>query len=131
MSFGPGTTASTRVDGDEIVVGEQRVGVGAERPGERLELLGLDRQPRRGPVPAEALEVLGAGAEARVQVEGADRPARALPVALGARDQHDRPVVPLDEARGDDADDALVPVGAGDDVPLQAGAAPRATTRSP
>ena len=64
MSFGPGTIASTRVDGDEVVVGEHRVGVRAERRGERLELLGLDRQAGGGPVPAEALEVLGARAEA-------------------------------------------------------------------
>ena len=66
---------------------------------------------------AEALEVLGARGEGAVQVEGAAGAARALPVAAGrAGDQHDRPAVALDEPRGDDADHALVPVRAGDDV---------------
>src|SRR5713101_7593927 len=51
-----------------------------------------------------------------VEVEGRDRAARALPVALGARDEHDRSVVQVDEPRRDDADHALVPALARDDV---------------
>src|SRR5919202_6496093 len=58
---------------------------------------------------AEALELVRAGAEARVEVERGDRPARPLPEVVGAGDQHDRPVEPLYEPRGDDPDHALVP----------------------
>ena len=65
---------------------------------------------------APPLEQVGARAEPAVQVERRDRPARSLPVAVAARDQHDGAVEALDEPRGDDADHALVPVGAGDDV---------------
>ena len=75
-----------------------------------------------------------------VQVERRDRAARALPLAVGAGDQHDRPVVALDEPRGDDADHALVPALARDDVAaaaaarlgprLDLGRSPRARMRS-
>ena len=65
---------------------------------------------------APAPEKCGARAERGVQVERRDRPARALPVALRPGDQHDRAVEALDEARRDDADHALVPVLARDDV---------------
>ena len=82
----------------------------------------LDRQPGGGTVTAEALRCAGARAEARVQVERRHRAARALPLAVGAGDQHDRPVVALDEPRGDDADHALVPALAGDDVAAPAAA---------
>ena len=51
-----------------------------------------------------------------MQVEARDRAARALPVAVRARDEHDGPPVTLDEPRGDDADHALVPVLAGEHV---------------
>src|SRR3954454_16537456 len=71
---------------------------------------------------AVALEVLRARAERAVEVEGGDRPAGALPLALvrAAGDPDDRAAEALDEARGDDPDHALVPVGAREDV----GAAP-------
>ena len=61
-------------------------------------------------MPAEALEVTRACCQRAVQVEVCDRAAGSLPPVVRARDEHDRPVEPLDEARGDDADDALVPV---------------------
>ena len=51
-----------------------------------------------------------------MQVERRYRSPRALPVAVRAGDHHDGPVVALDEARRDDADHALVPALAGDDV---------------
>ncbi len=91
-----------------------------ERVGEGLHLLGADREARRGAVAAEALEVLGTRSEPAVEVEGGERPPRALPQLVRSRDEHDRPIEALDETRGDDADHALVPVGAGDDVPAPA-----------
>ena len=78
-------------------------------------LLG-DREARGGLVSAEALEVLGAGRERAVEVEARDRASRALPRVLRARDEDDRPVEALGEARRDDADHALVPVLAPEDV---------------
>jgi hypothetical protein len=51
-----------------------------------------------------------------VLVERRHGAAGALPLAVGARDHHDRAVVLLDQPRGDDADHALVPALAGDDV---------------
>ena len=72
--------------------------------------------PGGGPMPAEALEMAGAGGEARVEVEARHRSAGALPAVALAGDQHDRPAESLDEPRGDDADHALVPALAPDDV---------------
>jgi hypothetical protein len=90
--------------------------VGGEGCRERLDALGVDRQAGRGPVPAEALEMLGAFRKGAVEVEGRGRAPGALPLAVGARDQHDRPVEALDEPRGDDADHALVPALVGEHV---------------
>ena len=50
-----------------------------------------------------------AGRQAGVQVVGRDGAAAALAALAVERDQHDGPGVTLDEARGDDADHALVP----------------------
>ena len=108
-----------RVDprhGRQVLVRELLVGVRGERRGERLELVGPDRQAGGGPVAAEALEVAGAGGEAGVQVEARHRPAGSLPAVAFAGDQHDGAAEPLDEPRGDDADHALVPALAPDDV---------------
>ncbi len=96
----------------------------------RLELLGLDREAGRRPVTAEALA--GAprhAAERGVEVEG-DRAARSLPACLAARDEHDRPVVALDEPRRDDADHALVPAPRPRRRSPGGAAAPPARTRS-
>src|SRR3954454_3987590 len=65
---------------------------------------------------APPLEMSRALAQPVVQVEGRDRAARAFPVPLGACDQHDRPVVALDQARSDDPDHALVPALAGEHI---------------
>ena len=46
-----------------------RVGVGGEGLGERVDVLRLDREAGGRTVAAEALEVLGAGREAAVEVE--------------------------------------------------------------
>ena len=109
MSAAAGTIASIRVTGARSSSDELRVGVRGERGGERLELVGPDREPGGGPVAAEPLEVTGAGGEAGVEVEARHRPARALPAVAFACDQHDGPAESLDEPRGDDADHALVP----------------------
>ena len=69
----------------------------------------LDAQAGGGAMAAEALEMLAAGREARVQVVGGDRAAAALAALAVERDQDDGPRVAIDEARGDDADHALVP----------------------
>src|SRR5262249_53753855 len=66
---------------------------------------------------AEALERLAAVLEHLVEVHAGDTPARAASAAAlrVERDDDGGPVVALDEARGDDADDAGVPVGRGED----------------
>src|SRR5258708_36024659 len=83
---------------------------------ERLDALRPDREPGSGTVAAESLELRGAGSERGVEVEAGDRTAGALPVAVGASDQHHRATVLLDQARRDDADHPLVPALVGDDV---------------
>ena len=129
-SFAPGTIASTRVTRTQVVVGEHRVGVRGERRRERLERARVDRQARGRAMPAEALEVLGARGErrraGRTPAPSGPTPSRA-PSVPAIRTTG--PVVPLDEARGDDADHALVPVLARDDVPAAPAARARATTR--
>src|SRR5205085_2371795 len=100
----------------EILVGEQGLRLVCEGRGKCLDRLGPDREAGGRPVTAEPLEVLRAGVERPVKVEGRNRAPRALPGVVRAGDQDDGAVVPLDEARGDDPDDALVPVLAGDDV---------------
>ena len=83
---------------------------------ERVEVLGRQREAGGGAVPAEALEVLGAGLKRRVQIEAGDAAAAAPTAALAVeRDDHDRTVMALDQPRGDDPDHTGVPVVAGDD----------------
>ena len=66
-------------------------------------------------VAAEAAEVLGAGIEAGEQVEARDAAARSLRRPVVVDREHDRrPVVALDQPRGDDPDDARMPPLAGD-----------------
>ena len=124
----PATTASTGDPRAQVVVGQHRVGVRGERRGERLDALGADRQARRRRGGRRSAR--GARRTRRARRAGRtsrSRAARALPVAVGAGDQHDGPAVALDEPRRDDADHALVPVLAGDDV--AAVAAPRLRPR--
>ena len=65
---------------------------------------------------APALEEAGAPGEGCVQVERRDRATGAFPQPVAAGDEDDRAVIALDEARRDDADDALVPILAAQDV---------------
>src|SRR5262249_21422539 len=86
---------------------------------EAVPLGGGDREAGRGAVPAPAQQVIRARRERAVEIERADRAARSLPrLLLPAGDQHDRPVVALDETGRDDSDHALVPVGVGERVPV-------------
>ena len=105
-----------RGHGLEVVLGEHHGGLLGEGFGERVDVLLRNREAGSRTVAAPAPEQAGAGAERGVQVEGGDRPAGSLPVAVGACDEDDWAVVALDEPRGDDPDHALVPVGAGDGV---------------
>src|SRR5262249_56381079 len=61
-------------------------------------------------VSAETLEVVSTRRERCVEVERCNGASRSLPEPLSPRDHHDRPVVPLDESRGDDPDDAFMPI---------------------
>ncbi len=91
------------------VLGQVLGRVRAHRGRELLDRARRDAEAGGGAVAAEALEVPAAGREARVQVVGRDRAAAALAALAVERDQHDGPRVTVDEARGDDADHALVP----------------------
>src|SRR5581483_7518547 len=68
------TARDDGVDGErrtEVVVGQQRVGLVGERGRKRLDAVRLNRKPRRSLVPAVALELLGALAQRRVEIEAA------------------------------------------------------------
>ena len=103
----------------EILLGDLALRVGGERRGERLELLGPDRQAGGGTMAAEPLQVLGARRETGVEVEARHRSPGALPALALAGDQDDGTAEALDEPRGDDPDHALVPALAPDDVCLR------------
>ena len=116
MSSRPVTTASTTVRGRRSSSRQRGVRMRREGVGERLDLGRVDREAGGGAMPAEPLEMLGAGGQATVEVERAGRAARALPVPVRARDQHDRAVEALDEPGRDDPDHALVPGLVGEHV---------------
>jgi len=59
----------------QIVFAEDGVGVRGERGRERLDVRGVDREACGCAMPAEALEVGGARAERRMQVERGHGPA--------------------------------------------------------
>src|SRR5215204_2543072 len=87
-----------------------------ERGRKLLDSLRPDREPGGGSVAAEALQQARARVQSAMQVERRDRTARALPLLLAGSDQDDWALVALDQARGDDSDDALVPLLAPKDV---------------
>ncbi len=109
----------------ELVAADDRVGdphagevVGAEHgggvPGERLAKGGdgapLESQTARRAVPAVGDEVLRRGVDPGEQIEGGDAAPRTLGELAVLAQQDRRAVEALGDARGDDADDALVPV---------------------
>ena len=91
------------------VIGRVLAVILAERAAEAVDILAPDRQPGRQRVAAEALEILRAGAQGVVQVEAAEAAARALAALAVAADHDRRQVKFLAQARGGDADHALVP----------------------
>ena len=91
------------------VIGRVPAVILAERAAEAVDILAPDRQPGRQRVAAEALEILRAGAQGVVQVEAAEAAARALAAIAVAADHDRRQVELLAQARGGDADHALVP----------------------
>ena len=91
------------------VVGRVLAVILAERAAEAVDILAPDRQPGRQRVAAKALEILRAGAQGVVQVEAAEAAARALAALAVAADHDRRQVELLAQARGGDADHALVP----------------------
>src|SRR5688572_32811565 len=74
-----------------------------------------DRDAGGAAMPAEALEEVPAVADARVQIEAGDGASRALPSLAVERNEDRRPAEFLDDARGDDADDAGMPSLLGED----------------
>ena len=100
--------------------------VRGERIGERLDRFRRDRQAGSCTMASETLEERRARCKTRMQVEGRNRTTGPLPQPVGAGDQDDGPVIALDEPRGDNADDAFVPVLAPEDirVPPPAGLGP-------
>src|SRR3989449_1368966 len=101
-----------RIDyGDRPKLFLRQIGVGVccKRSRKSIDLSRLDREPGRGSMPSKADEMLGTTGEAAVQVEAPDRAPRPFPPPLAPRDQHDRPVIAIDEPGGDDPDDSLVP----------------------
>ena len=108
-----------RVDGrerPEVDASELGVRMTPECVGERLQLLGLDREPGRGAVASEPPEMRRARGEPGVEVEVRDRAARSLPALAASRDEHHGPMEALDEARRDDPDHSFVPALVPQDV---------------
>ena len=124
-----GTTASMRVTGCRSSSTSSPAACSANARANASTFSGLIESPAAARWPPQRPSSSAHAAKPAVQVERRDRPPRALPVAVRAGDQHDRPVEALDEPRRDDADHALVPALAGDDVRVTARAAPRATPR--
>ncbi len=119
-------SSSVELSGCEAAVRIERPGeIGGRQllPGDRLEHRGEARQIGLGEreaggerVAAELREqargALGREVERVAQVEAGDRAPRALELAAGAAGEHDgRTMVAVLEPPGDDADDALMPIG--------------------
>jgi hypothetical protein len=81
-----------------------------ERGPKGIEATPLHLQAGRRPVAPVARQVAGAGVQAGEQVVGGDRASRAAPPVAVEGDQHRRAVVALGQPRGDDPDDARVPI---------------------
>ena len=115
-SSSPETTASTRSAGQVLGRRARRRRGPRTRRGSASTLARSIVQPGRGAMAAVALEMRRARVEPSEQVERGYRSARSGAALAVERDEHDRPVVALGEARGDDPDHARVPALAGEDV---------------
>ena len=93
--------------------------IGVEPAREFLDVLGSHRQPGGIHMPAEVLQQIRARLHGLVKVEARYRACRSCHEAVAHRQHHRRPVVGLDQARGDDSHDALHPLGIVDHRALQ------------
>ena len=129
-SSSPPTTASTRSTGTSPLPRARASACCSSAARKRRHALALDLEARGGAVPA----VAAAGARRTRSARRAGRsrgccapePRAARPVE---RDQHDRAVVALGQARGDDPDHARVPALAGEHVGARARPARRPALR--
>ena len=94
----------------EVVGAEHGGGVRGERLAKGRDGAPLEPQAARRAVPAVGDEVLGRGVDPGEQVEGGDAAPRTLGEVAVLAQQDRRAVEALGDPRGDDADDALVPV---------------------
>ena len=122
MSAAPGTIASTTVTDRRSSSARFASAWAAKACASASTFSGRIERPAAARCPPKRSRCSRTGGEAGMQVEGGNGPAAALPVPFRARDQDDRAVVALDQARGDDSDHTLVPVLAGDDVAAAAAA---------
>lgn len=92
--------------------------VGVEPPRELPDVLRPHREPCGVHVPAEVFQQVGARLHGLIEVEARHRTGRTRREAVALRQDDRRPEVGLDQARRDDADDALHPPGIVDDRAL-------------
>ena len=104
-----------RLDGDEaakVVGAEALVGVAGQCLGKARDVVGLEAQTTGRLVPTVGEQAVGAGRHAGQQIEGRDAAPRTFGDTIGLAEQDGGPAGLIDHARRDDADHALVPVGA-------------------
>ena len=116
VSAEPGTIASIRVTGARSSSSSTASACEANARRERLQASGSNREAGGGAMAAEALQMLRARAERAVQVEGRRSSGPSPSSRRRPGDQDDGPVEALDQPRGDDPDDAFMPVLAPDHV---------------
>ena len=105
--------ADDGVDGlraHEVGRAEHRRRLGDEGGAKGGDVLAPQAQAAGGAMPAEGEQVLGAALDGAEQIEGRDAAPGALGLVVALAEQDGRTVEALDDARRDDADDALVPV---------------------
>ena len=94
----------------EIGRSERVAGDGVELVGESFKVGHVHPQAGGHGVPAETLQERRARLQGLEQAEPRNRPARTLAIVFLGGDEHGRAVILIDEPRGDDADDAGVPL---------------------
>ena len=100
----------------QVLGAKHRSSVRGKGGTEGIEILGSQLQPGSRPVPPKALQMLATGFERGKQVEPRNAPPRTPPSPLTVkRNHHDGPVMPLDQPRSDDPDNAGMPTLAGQD----------------
>ncbi len=100
---------------NEIIDSQNSGGGDLEGGGKSCDAAGGDGEPGGKGVAAVAVEIGGAGLQDLIKVKTADRTRRAFAALAIQGNQHRRTMIALDEAAGDDADDAGMPAGSGED----------------